>query len=64
MRELTNGLLFPEGPVALPDGSVALVEIARKTVTVVEADGTKRVLAEPGGGPNGLAMGSDGAFYV
>jgi gluconolactonase len=64
VRELTNGLLFPEGPVALPDGSVALVEIARKTVTVVEADGTKRVLAEPGGGPNGLAMGSDGAFYV
>ena len=64
MRELTDGLLFPEGPVALADGSVALVEIARRTVTLVAADGRKRVLAEPGGGPNGLALGPDGAFYV
>jgi gluconolactonase len=64
MRDVATGLLFPEGPVALPDGRVALVEIARRTVTMVEADGTKRVLAEPGGGPNGLAMGPGGAFYV
>lgn len=64
MREVASGLLFPEGPVALPDGRVALVEIARRTVTVIETDGTKRVLAEPGGGPNGLAMGPGGAFYV
>lgn len=64
MRELASGLLFPEGPVALADGSVALVEIARRTVTLVAADGSKRVLAEPGGGPNGLAIGPDGAFYV
>ncbi len=64
MRDVTDGLLFPEGPVALADGSVALVEIARRTVTLVGADGSKRVLAEPGGGPNGLAIGPDGAFYV
>lgn len=64
MRVLASGLLFPEGPVALPDGRVALVEIARRTVTMVGADGTKSVLAEPGGGPNGLAIGPDGAFYV
>jgi gluconolactonase len=64
MREVTSGLLFPEGPVALPDDRVALVEIARRTVTLVAADGTKTVLAEPGGGPNGLAMGPGGAFFV
>lgn len=64
MRDVATGLLFPEGPVALPDGRVALVEIARRTITVVDPDGSKHVLAEPGGGPNGLAMGPGGAFYV
>jgi gluconolactonase len=28
-REITSGLKFPEGPIAMPDGSVILVEIAR-----------------------------------
>ncbi len=58
------GLQFPEGPIALADGSVVLVEIARGTVTKVAADGTISVLAEPGGGPNGLAVGPDGAYYL
>ena len=64
MRVMATGLRFPEGPVWLKDGSVALVEIARGTVTVVAQDGTTRVLATPGGGPNGMAVGPDGAFYV
>jgi gluconolactonase len=64
MRVLASGLRFPEGPVWLSDGSVALVEIARGTVTLVAPDGALRVLAEPGGGPNGLAVGPDGQFYV
>jgi gluconolactonase len=63
-RILAEGLRFPEGPVWLADGSVALVEIERGTVTIVAADGTVRVLAETGGGPNGLAVGPDGNFYV
>ena len=29
MIEIANGLQFPEGPIAMPDGSVLLVEIKR-----------------------------------
>jgi len=64
MREVTSGLEFPEGPVALPDGSVLVVEIKRGTLTRVGADGRKTVVARTGGGPNGAAMGPDGKVYV
>jgi gluconolactonase len=60
---VASGLLFPEGPVVLRDGSVLLVEIARGTVTRI-ADGKAEVVAEPGGGPNGAALGPDGALYI
>ena len=29
-EEMTSGLQFPEGPIAMPDGSVVLVEIGRQ----------------------------------
>lgn len=61
---ITTGLKFPEGPIALPDGSVVVVEIAAGRLTRVAPDGTKTVVAEPGGGPNGAAMGPDGKCYV
>lgn len=61
---VTEGLRFPEGPVALPDGRVLLVEIARGTITEVAPDGAQRILATPGGGPNGAALGPDGALYI
>ena len=64
MRVLAEGLQFPEGPVALDDGSVLLVEIAAGTLTRIAADGTKTVAARPGGGPNGAAIGPDGRGYV
>src|SRR5881394_1959947 len=63
-RTLAEGLQFPEGPVALADGSVLLVEIAAGTLTRVAPDGTKTVVAELGGGPNGAAIGPDGRCYV
>ena len=63
-RVIATGLRFPEGPVWLSDGSVALVEIERGTLTIIAPDGTARVHATPGGGPNGLAVGPDGHFYV
>ena len=64
MQEIASGLLFPEGPIAMPDGSVLLVEIARGTLSRVLPDGTVEVVAETGGGPNGAAIGPDGAVYI
>lgn len=64
MRVIARGLSFPEGPVAMADGSVVLVEIERQTVTRVLPDGRTAVIARPGGGPNGLALGPDGSFYI
>ena len=58
-KEITSGLKFPEGPVAMPDGSVILVEIARQTLTRVMPDGKQHVIAKLGGGPNGAAMGAE-----
>ena len=64
VRVLTEGLQFPEGPVALADGSVLVGEIEAGRLAGVSADGTTSVVAEVGGGPNGLARGPDGAIYV
>jgi gluconolactonase len=61
---VAEGLQFPEGPIAMADGSVVLVEIQRKTLTRVRPDGSLEVIAELGGGPNGAAVGPDGAVYV
>src|SRR6266705_2251489 len=63
-RTLAEGLQFPEGPVALGDGSVLLVEIAGGTLTRVAADGTKTIAARTGGGPNGAALGPNGTCYI
>ena len=54
--ELATGLEFPEGPVVLPDGSIAVMEIANGHVTRVWPDGRKTLIADVGGGPNGAAL--------
>jgi gluconolactonase len=64
MQQITTGLQFPEGPIAMADGSVVLVEIRRGTLTRVTPDGSRETIAELGGGPNGAAIGPDGAVYV
>ena len=64
VTEIASGLEFPEGPVAMADGSVVVVEIKGGRITRVSADGEKSVVAETGGGPNGAAIGPDGKLYV
>lgn len=61
---MATGLKFPEGPVPMRDGSVLLVEIAGGRVSRVSPSGEVVPVAETGGGPNGLAIGPDGAAYV
>jgi len=61
---LATGLGFPEGPVACADGSVVLTEIRNNRCSRVAPDGTVSLFSACGGGPNGLAVGPDGAFYL
>ena len=62
---IATGLQFPEGPVVMPDGSIVLVEVKRGTISRIDpTDGSINVVAQPGGGPNGAAVGPDGALYV
>ncbi|WP_233284263.1 MULTISPECIES: SMP-30/gluconolactonase/LRE family protein [Agrobacterium] len=61
---IATGLHFPEGPVELPDGSIAVVEIGAGRIIRISGAGKHEVLAHTGGGPNGMALGPDGALYV
>ena len=64
LTRIATGLRFPEGPIAMEDGTVVLVEIARGTLTRVFPDGRTEIIANLGGGPNGAAIGPDGWCYV
>jgi len=64
LTQIASGLRFPEGPVAMPDGSIVLVEIERRTLSRVTPDGKVQVIATLGGGPNGAALGPNGKIYV
>lgn len=69
---VAEGLQFPEGPVWMPDGSIVFVEIKAQRISRVRPRGgdgggwhAPEVVAEmPGSGPNGAALGPDGALYV
>ena len=65
MRQIASGLQFPEGPIAMNDGSVVLVSRSRAG-TSPGCRPTARSPASPttGGGPNGAAVGPDGKVYV
>jgi len=64
LQQLADGLGFPEGPVPMPDGSVLFVEIAHGRLSRWRAGHGVETVATPGGGPNGAAIGPDGACFV
>jgi gluconolactonase len=61
---VTEGLEFPEGPIAMADGSIILTEIKGQRLTRVTPDGRRETVVETGGGPNGAAIGPDGAIWI
>jgi gluconolactonase len=64
LRVVATGLRFPEGPIALTDGSLLVVEVRGEALTRVLPDGRLEMVASLPGGPNGAAIGPDGAAYV
>ncbi|MDX8350569.1 SMP-30/gluconolactonase/LRE family protein [Cognatiyoonia sp. IB215446] len=64
LEEVCSGLGFPEGPVAMDDGAVLFVDIKEETLVRLAPDGKTTTIAKIPGGPNGVAIGPDGAAYV
>lgn len=67
---LASDLGYPEGPVYQSDGSVLVVEVQGGKLTRIKPDGTMETVAnfssDPNvpAGPNGAAIGPDGAIYI
>jgi gluconolactonase len=61
---VAEGLAFPEGPVALADGSLLVSEMAAGRVSRVRPDGSVSLVSTTGGGPNGLALLPDRSLAV
>jgi gluconolactonase len=71
--KVAEGLDFPEGPVAMPDGSIVFTEITGGRLRRYrpgperpsERDhGEVAAFAQTDGGPNGATLGADGSIYV
>jgi len=63
MEIIAEGLAFPEGPMVMADGSVIVVELAGGRITRCW-NGRTETVCDIGGGPNGAAIGPDGALYI
>lgn len=60
---VATDLGFPEGPLALGDGTILVCDLKGGVVRRI-ANGEVSVFADTGGAPNGLALAQDGSIYV
>jgi gluconolactonase len=61
---VAKGLGFLEGPIFMNDGSVIVTDLRDRCLTRVTDDGRVKRVADIPGGPNGAAVGPDGAIYI
>lgn len=61
---VAEGLVWPEGPAPLDDGSIAFVETYISKLSVWSPEDGVRHLADTGGGPNAACLGEGGYLYV
>lgn len=64
MNVFTEGLAFPEGPVALKDGSVLVVELKGQSLKRVYPNGEHKIITQVQGAPNGAALGPNNTVYL
>src|SRR5277367_3629515 len=64
VQVFADGLAFPEGPVAMADGSLIFGEVRAGRVSRRDANHHVSLVAEVGGEPNGVAMGPGGVLFV
>ncbi len=64
LQVLCGGLGYPEGPVAMPDGTLLITDIKNQSVTRIGVDGSVEAATPVPGGPNGGAIGPDGKLYI
>ncbi|UWF67761.1 MULTISPECIES: SMP-30/gluconolactonase/LRE family protein [unclassified Brucella] len=59
-----EGLGFPEGPVYMPDGSIAFVDLLHGVIRSWNEKNGLNVLAKVDGSPNGMCLGPDGRLWI
>src|SRR5439155_21636147 len=64
LEVVCQGLGFAEGPIAMPDRSILLVDIRKECLTQILPNGSQKLVAKVPGGPNGAAVGPDGRINI